>query len=127
MLKKIYIYSFLLIFLIGQPTLFYYPEIGSIIFLGVLTPIAMSFINILIINKLSKEQGNEVTFRFNIAQFIFKTVFLLLLTFIGIKIIGLNFKIFVPTLCLTWFVFHIIEGFYTNTMIKKAINANQSE
>ena len=82
MYKKIYIYSSVLIFIVGQPLLFFYPKLGTTIFLGVLAPIIMSYVNIIVITKLSKEQGNEITFRFNIAQFIFKTIFLCLITFI---------------------------------------------
>ena len=122
MYKKIYIYSSILTFIIGQPLLFFNPNLGTTIFLGVLAPITMSYLNIIVITKLSKEQGNEMTFRFNIAQFIFKSIFLCLITFIGVKTIELNFKIFVPTLCFTWFVFHLIEGFYTNDLIKKSID-----
>ena len=122
MYKKIYTYSSILTFIIGQPLLFFNPKLGTTIFLGVLAPILMSYVNVLVITKLSREQGNEITFRFNIAQFIFKTIFLCLITFIGVKIIQLNFKIFVPTLCFTWFVFHLVEGLYTNDIIKRSIN-----
>ena len=122
MYKKIYTYSSILTFIIGQPLLFFNPKLGTTIFLGVLAPILMSYVNVLVITKLSREQGNEITFRFNIAQFIFKTIFLCLITFIGVKIIELNFKIFVPTLCFTWFVFHLVEGLYTNDIIKRSIN-----
>ena len=121
MYKKIYTYSSIITFIVGQPILFFNPKLGTTIFLGVLAPIIMSYVNILVITKLSREQGNEITFRFNIAQFIFKTIFLCLITFIGVKIIQLNFKIFVPTLCFTWFVFHLVEGLYTNDLIKKSI------
>ena len=120
MYKKIYIYSSVLTFIVGQPLLFLNPRLGTTIFLGVLAPIIMSYVNIIVITKLTKEQGNEMTFRFNIAQFIFKTIFLCLITFMGVKIIELNFKIFVPTLCFTWFVFHLVEGFYTNDLIRKS-------
>mgnify|MGYP001280677361 CR=1 FL=1 len=120
--KKIYIYSSVLTFIVGQPLLFLNPKLGTTIFLGVLAPIIMSYVNIIVITKLSKEQGNEITFRFNIAQFIFKTIFLCLITFIGVKIIELNFKVFVPTLCFTWFVFHLVEGFYTSDLIKKSVD-----
>ena len=122
MYKKIYTYSSILTFIVGQPLLFLNPKLGAIIFLGVLAPIIMSYVNVLVITKLSREQGNEITFRFNIAQFIFKTIFLCLITFIGVKIIQLNFKIFVPTLCFTWFVFHLVEGLYTNDLIKKSMD-----
>ena len=120
MYKKIYIYSSILTFIIGQPLLFLTPKLGTTIFLGVLAPIVMSYVNIIVITKLSREQGNEMTFRFNIAQFIFKTIFLCLITFFGVKVIELNYKIFVPTLCFTWFVFHLVEGFYTNDLIRKS-------
>ena len=122
MYKKIYTYSSVLTFIIGQPLLLFNPKLGTTIFLGVLAPITMSYLNIIVITKLSKEQGNEMTFRFNIAQFIFKTIFLCLITFVGVKIIELNFKVFVPTLCFTWFVFHLVEGFYTNDLIKKKVD-----
>ena len=121
MYKKIYVYSSILTFIIGQPLLFFNPKLGTTIFLGVLAPIVMSYVNIIVISKLSREQGNEMTFRFNIAQFIFKTIFLCFITFVGVKTIELNFKIFVPTLCFTWFVFHLVEGFYTNDLIKKSV------
>ena len=122
MYKRIYIYSSILTFIVGQPLLFFNPKLGTTIFLGILAPIIMSYVNIIVITKLSREQGNEMTFRFNIAQFIFKTIFLCLVTFIGVKIIELNFKVFVPTLCFTWFVFHLVEGFYTNDLIKKSVD-----
>ena len=122
MYKKIYIYSSILTFIIGQPLLFFNPKLGTTIFLGVLAPIIMSYLNTIVITKLSKEQGNEMAFRFNIAQFIFKTIFLCLITFIGVKTIELNFKIFVPILCFTWFVFHLVEGFYTNDLIRKSVD-----
>ena len=121
MYKKIYIYSSILTFIVGQPLLFFNPKLGTTIFLGVLAPITMSYLNIIVITKLSKEQGNEMTFRFNIAQFIFKSIFLCFITFVGVKTIELNFRIFVPTLCFTWFVFHLVEGFYTNDLIKKSV------
>ena len=92
MYKKIYTYSSIITFIVGQPILFFNPKLGTTIFLGVLAPIIMSYVNILVITKLSREQGNEITFRFNIAQFIFKTIFLCLITFIGVKIIELNFN-----------------------------------
>ena len=122
MYKKIYVYSSILTFIIGQPLLFFNPKLGTTIFLGVLAPITMSYLNIIVITKISKEQGNEMTFRFNIAQFIFKTIFLCFITFVGVKTIELNFKIFVPTLCFTWFVFHLVEGFYTNDLIRKSVD-----
>ena len=78
-------------------------------------------LNIQIIEKLSKERGNLMAFGYNMIQFIVKTIFLCSLTFLGVKIINLDFRIFVPLLCLTWFTFHLVEAFFTNDLIKKSI------
>ncbi|MFL2982792.1 MAG: hypothetical protein ACJZ12_00190 [Candidatus Neomarinimicrobiota bacterium] len=119
MYKKIYLYLIGLILIIGQTIFVFDSKIGSIILLGMLAPILMSFINILVISKLTKDKGNIVAFGYNIAQFIVKTLFLCLLTYVGVKVIELDFKIFVPVLCFTWFVFHIIEGFFTSSLINE--------
>ena len=68
-------------------------------------------------------KGNNTTLQFNMIQFIVKTVYMCTLTYIGVKIFNLNFKIFVPILCTTWFFFHIMEAFFTDSIIKKSIKS----
>ena len=119
--KNICFYFCILIFVLGQPLLFIDFNTGASIFLGMLAPAIMSYINIQLIERLSKEKGNLMAFGFNMMQFIVKSIFLCSLTYLGVKIIKLDFRIFVPLLCLTWFVFHLIEAFFTNSLIKKSI------
>ncbi len=121
MYKQIYWYFCILTFIIGQPLLFINFNAGASIFFGMLTPAIMSYVNIQIIEKLSKERGNLMAFGYNMIQFIVKTIFLCSLTFLGVKIINLDFRIFVPLLCLTWFTFHLVEAFFTNDLIKRGI------
>ena len=118
MYKRIYLISCVLVAIIGQTSFVFNSKIGSIVLLGMLAPMLMSFINILVIEKLTIEKGNIIAFGYNVAQFIIKTIFLCSLTYIGVKVVELNFRIFIPVLCFTWFVFHIIEGFFTNSLIK---------
>ena len=118
MYKKIYLISCFLVALIGQTIFVFNSKAGSIVLIGMLAPMLMSYINILVIEKLTIERGNVIVFGYNIAQFIIKTIFLCSLTYIGVKVVELNFRIFIPVLCFTWFVFHIIEGFFTNSLIK---------
>ena len=101
--KNIYWYFCILIFVLGQPLLFIDFNTGASIFLGMLAPAIMSYINIQLIERLSKEKGNLMAFGFNMMQFIVKSIFLCSLTYLGVKIIKLDFRIFVPLLCLTWF------------------------
>ena len=121
MYKRIYLISCVLVALIGQTLIVFNSKAGSIVLIGMLAPILMSFINILIIEKLTIERGNVIVFGYNIAQFIIKTIFLCSLTYLGVKVVELNFRIFIPVLCFTWFVFHIIEGFFTNSLIKNHV------
>ena len=118
MYKKIYLISCFLVALIGQTFFVLNSKAGSIVLIGMLAPMLMSYINILVIEKLTIERGNVIVFGYNIAQFIIKTIFLCSLTYIGVKVVELNFRIFIPVLCFTWFAFHIIEGFFTNSLIK---------
>ena len=118
MYKKIYLISCFLVALIGQTIFVFNSKAGSIVLIGMLAPMLMSYINILVIEKLTIERGNVIVFGYNIAQFIIKTIFLCSLTYIGVKVVELNFRTFIPVLCFTWFVFHIIEGFFTNSLIK---------
>ena len=119
--KNIYWYFCILIFVLGQPLLLFDFNTGASIFLGMLAPAVMSYINILLIERLSKEKGNQMAFGFNMMQFIVKSIFLCSLTYFGVKIIKLDFRTFVPLLCISWFVFHLIEAFFTNSLIKKSI------
>ena len=119
--KNIYWYFCILIFVLGQPLLLIDFNTGASIFFGMLAPAVMSYINILLIERLSKEKGNQMAFGFNIMQFIVKSIFLCSLTYFGVKIIKLDFRTFVPLLCISWFVFHLIEAFFTNSLIKKSI------
>ena len=119
--KNIYWYFCILIFVLGQPLLLIDFNTGASIFFGMLAPAVMSYINILLIERLSKEKGKQMAFGFNMMQFIVKSIFLCSLTYFGVKIIKLDFRTFVPLLCISWFVFHLIEAFFTNSLIKKSI------
>ena len=127
MYKKIYLISCFLVALIGQTIFVFNSKAGSIVLIGMLAPMLMSYINILVIEKLTIERGNVIAFGYNVFQFIIKTIFLCSLTYVGVKVVELNFKIFIPVLCFTWFVFHIIEGFFTNNLIKKNAAAEQKK
>ena len=119
MYKKIYIFFGLFMFLLGFPLTFFYPQLGSVLFLGVLIPTLVSYINLEVIDWLNKHYDIFITFGFNMVQFIIKTIFMLLMVYIGVKIMNFDFRIYVPVLCLTWFFFHILEALYTQNIINK--------
>ena len=126
MFKKIYIFFGLFMFLLGFPMTFFYPQIGSVLFLGVLIPTLVSYINLEVIDWLNKHYDIFITFGFNMVQFIVKTIFMLLMVYIGVKIMNFDFRIYVPVLCLTWFFFHILEALYTQNIINKKSASKES-
>ena len=126
MFKKIYIFFGLFMFLVGFPMTFFYPQIGSVLFLGVLIPTLVSYINLEVIDWLNEHYDIFITFGFNMVQFIVKTIFMLLMVYIGVKIMNFDFRIYVPVLCLTWFFFHILEALYTQNIINKKSASKES-
>ena len=126
MYKKLYIFFGLFMFLLGFPLTFFYPQLGSVLFLGVLIPTLVSYINLEVIDWLNKHYDIFITFGFNMVQFIVKTIFMLLMVYIGVKIMNFDFRIYVPVLCLTWFFFHILEALYTQNIINKKSASKES-
>jgi len=126
MYKKIYIFFGIFMFLLGFPLTFFYHQLGSVLFLGVLIPTLVSYINLEVIDWLNKNYDIFITFGFNMIQFIVKTIFMLLMVYIGVKIMNFDFRIYVPVLCLTWFFFHILEAFYTQNIINKKSASKES-
>ena len=87
--------------------------------MGAFIPILVSYFNIKIIDFISLKYDHQITAKFNATQFFIKSIFVISLMFIGIKELELNIPIFISCLCSIWFIFHIMEGFYTNSLIKK--------
>ena len=126
-MKKLYRLSVLIIIIIG---LLFYKKNESIsisIFLGMLTPSLFSYLNLKVIDFIMKSYGPEKVNGFNMIQFITKTIFMIGMSFLGIKILNLEPILYIILLCSTWFIFHIMEAFYTQSLFSEKIhNAKES-
>ncbi len=121
-MKKLYHLSIIIIIIIG---LLYYQNnksIGISIFLGMLTPTLFSYLNIKVIDFIMKSYGSEKVNGFNMIQFITKTIFMIGMSFLGIKILSLEPILYIILLCSTWFIFHIMEAFYTQKLFSEKIH-----
>ena len=119
MIKKIYSFLTISSFIIGQVLILSNRSGGLIIILGIFLPIMVSYLNIELIKWVHNNYGNQATNYFNIFQFITKSIFMILMSYVGIKIFNLNFKIYIPILCTVWFIFHIVEAFFTQNLLKR--------
>ena len=121
-MKKLYHLSIVMIIIIA--IIFYQrtKSIGISIILGMLTPILFSYINIKLIDFIMKNHGPEKVNGFNMIQFITKTIFMIGMSFLGVKILRLEPILYIILLCSTWFIFHIMEALYTQSLFTKKIH-----
>ena len=119
MIKKIYFLFAISSFILGQILVLDNRSAGLIVILGMFVPVMVSYLNIELIKWVYDNYGSQMTNYFNIFQFIVKSVFMISMSYVGIKILNLNFKIYVPILCTVWFFFHITEAIFTQNLFKR--------
>jgi hypothetical protein len=81
-----------------------------------LLPALFSYFNIIIIDFIMDKYGPQKVNGFNMVQFITKTIFIIGLSYIGIRTLNLEPKLFITLLCSTWFLYHILEAFHTQRL-----------
>ena len=57
------------------------------------------------------QRGNVVSLGFTGISFITKTIGMLFLTWLGIEVVELDYRIYVPILSFVWFFSHLCEAF----------------
>ena len=72
------------------------------ILLGVFIPIIFSLVHTIISVYLIYQNGNLSALTWNILGFITKTMFMLFMTYVGVSILELDFRIYIPLLSMSW-------------------------
>ena len=91
--------------------------------MGIIIPIMFTLIHTIIGVYLIYTKGNVTALGWNMMGFLTKSMFMILMTYIGIVVLGLNWKIYIPVLSSVWFISHVCEAFY----VTKHMNENCSE
>ena len=92
------------------------------ILLGVLAPILLNVMHLVVGVYVVVARGSVMSLGFTGMSFLTKTVALLWMTWLGVSILELNFKIFVPLLTFFWFFTHIVEAFVIQHYIQKNVS-----
>ena len=79
--------------------------------LGVLAPIILNLLHLVVGVYVVTARGSVMSLGFTGMGFLTKTIALLWLTWLGVSIVGLNYKIYVPLLTFFWFFTHLVEAF----------------
>jgi len=82
--------------------------------MGVIAPSFLNLIHLVMGIYVVMARGNLVSLGFTGISFITKTIGMLFLTWLGVEIVGLDFRIYVPILTFVWFFSHICEAFVIN-------------
>ena len=95
--------------------------IAKYFLMGVLAP---SFLNLMLLVMgiyVVMARGNLISLGFSAMGFLTKTIGMLFLTWLGIEIVGLDYRIFVPILTFVWFFSHICEAFVIQHYMEKNV------
>ena len=88
--------------------------IAEYFLMGVIAPSFLNLIHMVMGIYVVMARGNLMSLGFTGMGFITKTIGMLFLTWLGIEIVGLDYRIFVPILSFVWFFSHICEAFVIN-------------
>ena len=89
--------------------------------LGFLAPIILNLLHLVVGVYVVIARGSVMSLGFTGIGFLTKTVALLWLTWLGVFIVELDYKIYVPMLTFFWFFTHIVEAFVIQHYIQKNV------
>ena len=89
--------------------------------LGVLAPSILNLIHLVMNVYIVVARGNIMSLGFSGISFLTKTIGMLFLTWLGVSVIELDFRIYVPILTFVWFFSHIAEAFVIQHYMEKNV------
>ena len=93
------------------------------ILLGILAPIILNLSHLIVGLYVVTQRGSVFSLGFTGISFLTKSMGMIFLTWLGISILELDFRIYVPLLTFVWFFTHLVEAFVIQHYMKK----NESE
>ena len=95
--------------------------IAEYFLMGVLAPSFLNLVHLVMGIYVVVARGNLMSLGFSAMGFLTKTIGMLFLTWLGIEIVELDFRIYVPILSFVWFFSHIAEAFVINHYMQKNV------
>ena len=90
--------------------------------LGFLSPLILNLIHLFVGIFIVVKYGNVISLIFTAVSFLTKTFGLIILTWLGVGYLDLNFKIYIPILTSTWFISHLLEAFIIQKYLQSKSN-----
>ena len=89
--------------------------------LGVLAPIILNLLHMIIGIYVVVARGSVMSLGFTAVSFLTKSIGMVLIMYVGIDTLQLDFKIFIPLLSLFFLMTHFIEAFVIQHYIQKNV------
>ena len=89
--------------------------------LGVLAPSILNLIHLVMNVYIVVARGNLMSLGFTGISFLTKTIGMCFLTWFGVVIVELDFRIYVPILTFVWFISHLCEAFIIQHYMKQNV------
>ena len=95
--------------------------IAEYFLMGVIAPSFLNLMHLVMGIYVVMARGNLISLGFSAMGYLTKTIGMLFLTWLGIEIVGLDYRIFVPILTFVWFFSHIAEAFVIQHYMEKNV------
>ena len=96
-------------------------EFGMYFLMGVIAPSFLNLIHLVLNIYIVVMRGNILSVGFTAVGFLTKSMGMIFLTWLGVSIIELDFRIYVPILTFVWFFSHICEAFIIQHYMEKNV------
>ena len=94
--------------------------IGYIV-LGILAPIMLNLMHLIVGLYVVTQRGNVMSLGFTGIGMLTKSMAMIFLTWLGISILQLDYRIYVPILTFFWFFSHLAEAFVIQHYMEKNV------
>jgi|TARA_R100000808_G_C2096829_1_gene115275 hypothetical protein len=95
--------------------------IAEYFLMGVIAPSFLNLLHLLVNIYVVVARGNLMSLGFTGISFITKTMGMIFFTWLGVSIVGLDYRIYVPILCFFWFFSHLCEAFVVQHYMKENV------
>ena len=95
--------------------------IAEYFLMGVIAPSFLNLLHLVLGVYIVNARGNIMSLGFSGISFITKSMGMIFLTWLGVSVIELDYRIFVPILTFVWFFSHIAEAFVIQHYMEKNV------
>ena len=95
--------------------------IAEYFLMGVLAPSFLNLVHLVMNLYIVVARGNILSLGFSGISFLTKSIGMIFFTWLGIEIIGLDYRIYVPILTFVWFFSHLAEAFVIQHYMEKNV------